>query len=91
MLVLEVAHRRVADPNQAGNMLERGHRLHLEPDVYPKHKALADKLLRSRAWKQVDSEAPRKPTEPVATPSDGILPHQRQALDRLRSREPGPS
>lgn len=89
MLVLEVVHRRVADPNQPGNMLERGHRLHLEPDAYTKHKALADKLLRSPAWKQVDLEVP-KPQEP-AVKSDGLLPHQRQALDRLRSREPGPS
>lgn len=90
MVIYEVVSCRAANPAQPGNMLERGHRIYLEPDLYDTHKALEKRILRSLSFKEVDPKPPTPP-EPAAKPGDGLLPHQRQALARLRSHEPGPS
>jgi len=78
-----------------GLMLDKGYRLPLQPDRYPKHAALCAKLERSRAWEiegEWDMPGPRYEldTEEETDPLEGLLPHQRDAIQRARKMTKSP-
>lgn len=85
MIIFEVAARRTADPAGKAGMLPRGHRIVLDPETFEKHADLTAKLRKSRAWREVSESKAQIPQAPSLPPSDGLLPHQRQVLDRLRA------
>ena len=73
-------------------MLRKGFRIQLEPDKYPKHRAIVDKLARRRAWEEITDDGEVLQPEVQAAPQpkqkaeDQILPHQLAALQKLRSK-----
>ena len=59
----------------------------LEPDLYPKHKALMVRLLRDKRWIQITEEP--EPEVELEEPDDGddephLLPHQLEVVEKLR-------
>lgn len=91
MVTLEVVAAKTANPAVPGKMLSRGHKLVLEPDLYPGHRDLLNRLKVSKAWKVLGEAtpelqdgpdgAPEEPQPPTARP---LYPHQAALIERLR-------
>ncbi len=89
-MILEVVSRRAAHPTVQGPMLERGARFHLDPVAYPKHAAMAERMLGTSAWKEVEESVSEPEVASSPHPDADLLPHQRAILERLKGRQHTP-
>lgn len=75
-------------PITRGLMLDQGYVLRLDPDRYPKHAELAKKLRRPNSgWQERDPSGNLKPRQDPETVVDEIrvvLPHQAEAIEKIR-------
>jgi hypothetical protein len=96
LVTFTVRHERAVSPVTPGLMVSRGYRLVLEPDRFPKHRLLVNRLRRSGAWTE-DGVKPEdlKPVQTKAPEEqqkiDEVLPHQADIIAKIRNRASNPN
>lgn len=93
VVVYTVVHETVPDPMTPGRALRKGSTLHLEPDRYPLHAKIVERLKKRGGW--TTDEQPKFVPEPVEVPESKedpqnvVYPHQRELVARLRAERSG--